>query len=108
MTAHFDMNNQQQEMNPMTSDMFVISAKAVVCATVLKKYGEFYGDENLHVVWMAHVLGNKKAILIDSGANRRMYEVTYNAEADEMYMDIYEKQFNAAIPDFEKTMVPKK
>jgi len=92
----------------MTSYMFEICAKAVVSATALNKYGEFYDDENLHVVWMAHVLGNKKAIMIDSGKNQRMYEVTYNAEEDEMYVDVYEKQCNATIPDFEKTMVPKK
>ena len=40
------------------------------------------------------MLGFKKCILIDGGDNRRMYEVTYNAEYDEMYVDEYDKMGN--------------
>lgn len=89
----------------MTSEKFEVCAKATVSAMVLKTYGEFYDEENLHVVWMAYVLGNKKVILIDSGENRRMYEVTYNEQKDEMYVDIYEKQYNAKWPDFAKKVL---
>lgn len=52
------------------------------------------------MVWFAHVLGNKKAIFIDTNnrENHRIYEVTYNAATEEIYVDIYVKASNHRIP----------
>ena len=83
----------------MTSYDFEKTAKELVIRFVKEKYGEEYRIEDINMVWFAHVLGNKKAIMIDSGNrdNHRIYEVTYNFSTDQMYIDIYEKKYNPAI-----------
>ena len=78
----------------MTTYEFEVAAKNAVIHIVSNEYYEEYGIEDISVVWMAHLLGSKKAILIDNGRNRRMYEVTYNAQNDELYVDAYEKKVN--------------
>ena len=80
----------------MTSYDFEKTAKDLVIRFAKEEYGEEYGIEDINMVWFAHVLGNKKAILIDSGNrdNHRIYEVTYNFNTSEMYADAYEKKFN--------------
>lgn len=78
----------------MTTYEFEKAAKRAVCAVIKENHGEDFRIEDISVVWMAHVLGFKKCILIDGGDNRRMYEVTYNAEFDEMYVDEYDKMGN--------------
>ena len=78
----------------MTSYDFEKTAKDLVTKFVKEKYSEEYGIEDISIVWFAHILGCKKAILIDNGSNQRLYEVTYNFSADQMYVDVYEKKFN--------------
>ena len=84
----------------MTTYLFEVAAKNAVIDLVAKKYHEDFLIEDISVVWMTHVLAFKKAVLIDNGENDRMYEVTYNWEKDEMYVDIYEKQHNAVVTHF--------
>lgn len=92
----------------MTSYEFEVAAKNAV----LKMIGEYYADdeirttriENIHMVWFAHVLGHKKAILIDGGVNNRIYEVTYNNRRNEMYVDSYEKNHNILVTEMDTTV----
>lgn len=44
-----------------------------------------------YVVWFAYVLGGWKALVSTTIADGRYYEVTYNKEADEFYVDTYLK-----------------
>lgn len=87
----------------MTSYQFEIAAKNAVIKVCREQYGEDFDIKMIQTVWFAHLLGNKKAILIDNGMNRRFYEVTYNHEKNEIYVDAYEKQSNTVIqaPDLE-------
>lgn len=85
----------------MNSYEFEVAAKNAVIAVVQEKYGETYDIIQIQMVWFAHVLGNKKAILIDNGMNMRIYEVTYNREKNELYVDVYEKQHNEKITDID-------
>ena len=78
----------------MTSYEFEVAAKNAVIDVIKKQYDETYPIGQINVVWMAHLLGFKKAILIDAGANQRIYEVTYNRDKNEMYVDAYEKASN--------------
>lgn len=92
----------------MTNYEFEVAAKNAV----LKMISEYYADdeiratriENIHMVWFAHVLGHKKAILIDGGVNNRIYEVTYNSRLDEMYVDSYEKNHNVLVTEMDTTV----
>ena len=77
---------------------FEIAAKNALRKAIKERYGEEYKISEISVVWMAHLLGNKKAIFIDRGRNLRLYEVTYNVDRDEMYVDMYEKRFNKVVP----------
>lgn len=79
----------------MSTYEFEKAAKNAVIDVIHEKYGEAYVIEQINVVWMVHLLGYKKAILIDGGANQRIYEVTYNRDMEEMYVDAYEKASNS-------------
>lgn len=88
----------------MTSYEFEVAAKNAVIKIVRKLYGEEYDISGIQMVWFAHVLGFKKAILIDMGENVRLYEVTYNRDKNELYLDAYEKEENVKIVDIDTTV----
>ena len=46
------------------------------------------------LVWYSKTLQNKKAIVITSPFDGKFYEVTYNGDKEEMYVDQYEKRLN--------------
>ena len=75
----------------MTSDEFEQLARVAVTVACERVYEEDVDPEDIQIVWFAHVLGNKKAILIAKGPNNRIFEVTYNRDTDELYTDCYEK-----------------
>lgn len=81
----------------MSSYDFCVAAKNAIIKVAKEKYGEDYRIEDVQVVWMVHLLGFKKGIYIDSGDNQRIYEVTYNRDRNEMYVDAYEKQSNTVV-----------
>lgn len=78
----------------MTSYEFEVAAKNAVIQAIKQNHDEIFTIEQVHMVWFAHVLGFKKAIMIDGGANNRLYEVTYNRDKNEMYVDEYDKVEN--------------
>lgn len=88
----------------MTSYEFEVAAKNAVIKVAKEKYGEDYDIAYVHMVWFAHILGYKKAILIDMGENLRLYEVTYNRDNNELYVDAYEKEENVKIVDINTTV----
>ena len=88
----------------MTSYEFEVAAKNAVIKVVKAKYGEEYDITGIQMVWFAHVLGNKKAVLIDMGENLRLYEVTYNCCKNELYVDAYEKEENVKLVDIDTTV----
>lgn len=82
----------------MSTYTFEVAAKNAIRKAIKETYGEEYGIQDISVVWMAHLLNNKKGVFVDNGKNLRLYEVTYNKERDEMYLDMYNKQRNVVIP----------
>lgn len=81
----------------MTSYEFEVAAKNAV----IKYFEEALNTEikinELELVWFAHELGFKKCTIWGKKMNRYYAEVTYNREAVEMYLDIYEKIVNQRI-----------
>lgn len=58
-----------------------------------------FGDEGLalgdiYVVLFTYVLGSWKALVSTTEPDGRYYEVTYNRDKDETYVDEYKKQNN--------------
>ena len=81
----------------MSTYKFEVAAKNAIIKAIKEKYGEDFTIQEISVVWMTHLLNNKKGVFVDNGKNQRLYEVTYNRERDEMYLDMYNKQENRVI-----------
>lgn len=54
--------------------------------------------DDLFIVWSCYILGNHK-YLIGCKTNYRYYEVTYNSNKEEWYVDIYKNTYNLPIKD---------
>lgn len=55
------------------------------------------GIEDVYVVWMCKALNNSKALLSTNVSDGMYYELTYNGEKDEIYLDAYKKWENKVI-----------
>ena len=53
---------------------------------------------NVSIVWYAKILKNFKAIaVVDRSIGHNIYEITYNGDTDELYVDYYTKDVNFAL-----------
>ena len=50
--------------------------------------------DEVYVVWSCKTLQNKKAILSTDLVNGILFEITYNGDKDETYVDVYKKNLN--------------
>ena len=48
-------------------------------------------SDDVYIVWMCSILGNNKALLSTKVPDGMYYEVTYNNDKDELYLDGYKK-----------------
>jgi hypothetical protein len=56
-----------------------------------KTDGKTITNEEVYVVWYAKTLQNAKALLSTQLFDGMYYEVTYNGDKDEYYLDAYKK-----------------
>lgn len=54
-------------------------------------------SEDLYVVWFSKTLRNWKALVSNDIEEGRYYEVTYNGDRDEIYIDDYIKSVNVCV-----------
>lgn len=83
-------------------DYYHMKAKEVVAHDFNEAFSETEGraDVNMfYVVWFAKVLGNWKALVSTDIVNGQYWEVTYNGNKQETYVDRYVKFGNRAITD---------
>ena len=52
---------------------------------------------DIYVVWLSKTLQNNKALLSTDKDDGRYYEITYNGDKDEFYVDMYKKELNRAV-----------
>lgn len=52
---------------------------------------------DIYVVWLSKTLQNNKALLSTDKGDGRYYEITYNGDKDEFYVDMYKKEMNRAV-----------
>ena len=57
---------------------------------------------DVYVVWMCKTLQNNKALLSTPISDGKYYEVTYNGDKDELYLDTYVLENNEPISEFSK------
>lgn len=60
---------------------------------------QFVGSDEVYVVWFSKTLKNWKALVATTNPDGSYFEVTYNGEKGETYIDAYVKAHNIAIPD---------
>ena len=53
---------------------------------------EYISREQVYIVWLCKVLQNNKALVSTTLEDGMYYEVTYNGDKDELYLDAYKKQ----------------
>lgn len=54
-------------------------------------------DDQVYVVWLCKILQNNKALLSTTRPDGMYFEVTYNGDKDEFYLDAYLKVENVLI-----------
>ena len=54
-------------------------------------------EEDVFIVWSCKTLQNNKALLSTTVSDGMYYEITYNGDKGEMYLDAYKKWENVVI-----------
>ena len=62
-------------------------------------FEKIHENEIVYIVWSSKVLQNNKALLSTTLPDGCYYEVTYNGDKDEMYIDVYKKWENICVHD---------
>lgn len=57
------------------------------------------GFDDAYVTWFSKTLQNWKALVSTNVPDGMYYEVTYNGNKKETYLDVYKKWENVVIPD---------
>ena len=77
-----------------------------LCIDVVRTYynqniaetvGEWISNDDIYIVWLCKILGNNKALISTTVPDTRYYEITYNGEKNEIYVDAYIKEKNYAV-----------
>jgi len=58
-----------------------------------------FAEDEVYVVWFAKTLQNWKALVSTTLPDQMYYEVTYNGDNAETYIDAYKKFDNVCVPD---------
>ena len=59
----------------------------------------FITEDDVFVVWLSKTLQNNKALLSTTMPDGMYYEITYNGDKKEMYLDAYKKWQNKCIKE---------
>lgn len=54
-------------------------------------------EDDVYVVWLVKALQNNKALLSTTVTDGMYYEITYNGDKNEIYLDAYKKWENVVI-----------
>ena len=75
-------------------------AKGIVRGYIIDKINEFkeqWGYFEVFIVWKSKTLQNYKYMIGSTLMDGKYYEVTYNGDKKEWYLDVYEKVENKVI-----------
>lgn len=86
----------------MTNEQMLHTAKMVVVDyfnSRAEKTDDFKIDEHsVFIVWFCKTLQNWKAMVSTTVSDGMYYEVTYNGDKQEIYLDAYKKWENVCLP----------
>lgn len=90
----------------MDNKLFVQLCKKLVAgyfnAHCEKTDGFTLTEDDIYVVWLCKTLQNNKALLSTTVSDGMYYEITYNGDKDEAYLDVYKKWDNIAFKGEQK------
>lgn len=78
----------------MTEKKFVQLCKKYISA---KFYDDKIKEDEIYVVWLCKILQNNKALLSTNKPDGLYFELTYNGDKKELYLDAYKHQWNECI-----------
>ena len=81
----------------MGEKAFVALCKKEVCDYIRLTRGEIISENDVYVVWLCKTLQNNKALLSTTIPDGLYYELTYNGDKGELYVDVYEKSLNYTV-----------
>lgn len=81
----------------MDNGMFITLCKVSVKDYYLNEFNSLLGSDDIYVVWSCKTLQNNKALLSTNIVDGMYFEVTYNGDKNELYLDAYKKQLNKCI-----------
>lgn len=81
----------------MTTYDFMVEAKKQVASFLADHHKKPIEWTDVFMVWQCKTLQNHKAILAAPTPDNLMFEVTYNGNKHEMYIDAYDKIKNVCI-----------
>lgn len=87
----------------MDNKKFIDMCKTEVCkyhndnVDTLKGENDFIEAKDVYVVWLVKVLQNNKALLSTNLQDGMYYELTYNGDKKELYVDAYKKEENKLV-----------
>lgn len=88
----------------MPGDNFLDLVKETVMnyynSHVDKTDGKHITVNDVYIVWSVKVLQNNKALASTNVSDGMYYELTYNGDKGELYLDAYKKWENQTIPVF--------
>ena len=80
-----------------TSEEFLKEAKSIIFNKVKnenKVFSHSNVDDIVYVVWYCWILENQKCLISTTIPDGKYYEITYNKEKQEMYVDTYVRSEN--------------
>lgn len=63
----------------------------------LNEENNFISFKDVYVVWICKILQNNKALLSTNRDDGMYYELTYNGDKKELYIDAYKKEENKCV-----------
>lgn len=90
----------------MSNGTFVKLAKGLVCEWYndperVRKTNTPMDEDDVYVVWLSKTLQNNKALLSTDVPDDMYFEVTYNGDKREAYLDAYQKVENRCVKEEE-------
>lgn len=76
---------------------FPDEARQIAAKAATKVTGDYYGPDDVYVVWFCYILGGWKALVSTPVEDGRYYEVTHNHEKNENYVYVHKRE-NGDIP----------
>lgn len=81
----------------MNERAFVFLCKQEVLDYVRSHSNNKITEDDVYVVWLCKTLQNSKALLSTTIPDGMYYEITYNGDKKEMYVDAYKKFDNYTV-----------